>query len=119
MSSKLLVNEYPLVVLPTLAAKIGLNEAIMLQQIQYWISHPKAIQKKGRPWHYDTYGKWQLQFPFWSIMTIRRVAGNLRKMKLVIAEPLSSNKSDQTLWYTIDYEELNKIELTMICAQLS
>ena len=34
--SKLLINEHPLQVLPSLATKIGLNEAIVLQQIHYW-----------------------------------------------------------------------------------
>ncbi len=116
--SKLLVNEYPLIVLPTLAARIGLNEAIMLQQIHYWISSHKAIEKDGRKWHFDKYANWQFQFPFWSIMTIRRIAKSLRDNKLVIAKPLSANKSDQTLWYTVDYEELHKIELSIVCAQV-
>ena len=35
MSSKLLIDEYPLLVLPTLANIIGLNEAIFLQQANY------------------------------------------------------------------------------------
>ena len=117
-SSKLLVNESLLTFQPTLAAKIGLNEAIMLQQIQYWIKHPKAIEKEGRRWHYDTYGSWQIQFPFWSIITIKRISKSLRNMKVVIAKPMSSNKSDQTLWYTIDYDELYKIELNVICVKV-
>lgn len=113
--SRLLVNEYPLLVAPTLAAKIGLNEAIMLQQIHFWINLPKAIQKEGRRWHYDTYDNWAIQFPFWSLSTINRISKSLRDNKLIIAKALSSNKSDQTLWYTVDYEELKKIELTIAC----
>ncbi len=35
--AKLLLNEQPLVVLPELACKIGLNEAIILQQLNYWL----------------------------------------------------------------------------------
>ena len=34
--SKLLLNEQPLLIMPTLASKIGLNESIVLQQIHYW-----------------------------------------------------------------------------------
>lgn len=116
--SKLLVNEYPLIVLPTLAAKIGLNEAIMLQQIHYWINLPKAIEKHGRRWHYDKYENWQLQFPFWSLSTIKRISKRLRELKVVIAKPLGSKSTDQTLWYTIDYKELTKIELTITCAKV-
>ena len=33
----LLISEPPLQVLPSLAVKIGLNEAIVLQQIHYWL----------------------------------------------------------------------------------
>ena len=35
--SRLLIDEPPLQVLPSLAREIGLNEAIMLQQIHYWL----------------------------------------------------------------------------------
>jgi len=116
--SKLLINEYPLVVLPTLAVRIGLNEAIMLQQIQYWISHPKSIEKEGRHWHFDTYGNWLLQFPFWSLRTLTRVAKSLRDQRLVIAKAFRAQFNDQTLWYTIDYEQVSKLELAMTCAQV-
>ena len=37
-SSKLLIDEPPLQVLPSLALKIGLNEAIILQQVHYWLN---------------------------------------------------------------------------------
>lgn len=113
--SKLLVNEYPLIVLPTLAAKIGLNEAIMLQQIHFWISLPKAIEKDGRRWHYDSFDKWCIQFPFWCKRTIKTIVQKLRNKNLIIAKPMSSNSSNRTLWYTVNYDELHKIELTISC----
>lgn len=109
--SKLLVNEHPLIVLPTLAAKIGLKKAIMLQQIHFWITLPKAIEKEGRKWHYDTHASWLIQFPFWSLKTIKRLTISLREDKLIIAKAFNAYKHDQTLWYTIDYDELLKIEL--------
>ena len=52
-----LINEPPLVLLPSLATAIGLNEALMLQQIQYWLSRSdKEID--GRYWIYNTYEAW-------------------------------------------------------------
>ena len=33
----LLINEPPLQVLPSLAAKIGLDNAIFIQQLHYWL----------------------------------------------------------------------------------
>ena len=39
----LLIDDYPLIVLPALAEEIGLNEAIFLQQLNYW-SQPSSIR---------------------------------------------------------------------------
>ncbi len=109
--SKLLIEDSPLQVLPKLAMAIGLNEAIFLQQLHYWINHKNAPRKEGRPWHYESYQKWQEQFPFWNVRTLRRMITNLRKLKLIIAKPLQSRFGNQTLWYTIDYAVLAEHEL--------
>ena len=71
--SSLLIDEHPLVVLPSLAKEIGLNEAIMLQQIHFWISKRKHL-KGGKHWVYNTYDGWADQFPFWS-RSSRKYAG--------------------------------------------
>ncbi|HDE3362621.1 TPA: DnaD domain protein, partial [Staphylococcus aureus] len=39
--NKLLIDDYPIQVLPKLAELIGLNEAIVLQQIHYWLNNSK------------------------------------------------------------------------------
>lgn len=79
--SKLLLNESPLQVLPSLAVKIGLNEAIALQQVYF-----RTRDKKGG-WCYDSYEAWQKEhFPFWSVMTIRRVFKSLITRGLLFAE---------------------------------
>ena len=45
-----LVNEKKMVILyPELATKIGLNEAIMLQHIHFWLQESKH-HKDGRVW---------------------------------------------------------------------
>lgn len=45
-SSSLLINEAPLQVLPSLAVALkNINEAIMLQQIQYWLQNQKMSIK--------------------------------------------------------------------------
>ena len=110
--SNLLINEPPLQVLPTLAAEIGLNEAIVLQQIHYWISNPKVGKEHdGQRWIYNSVREWQdTNFPFWSEATIKRALHNLREMGLVLAENLNASTYDRTLWYTIDYRHLVKLE---------
>ena len=55
--SNLLFDKHPLVVNPSLAALIGLNEAIVLQQVHYWLKHNEEADKnfeEGRYWTYNT-----------------------------------------------------------------
>lgn len=111
MMSKLLIDETPLMVLPKLAAKIGLNEAILLQQIHYWTANPKVgVEHSGRKWIRNTYQQWiDDNFPFWSLNTLRRASDNLRELNLVlVTKTLNKAKYDKTLWYSIDYDELEK-----------
>ena len=44
--SKMIIDDRPLMVLPKLATAIGLNEAIVLQQIHYWLNTFKDASKK-------------------------------------------------------------------------
>ena len=74
--SKLLIHDKPIMILPSLSQKIGLNEAIILQQIHYWLVSSQH-EKEGRKWVYNTYKEWQLQMPFWSESTIKRTIKSL------------------------------------------
>lgn len=106
--SKLLINEPPLQVLPTLAKEIGLNEAIALQQLHYWLNH--GIWHKGSKWIYKPIYKWQQQdFPFWSERTVRNVFNSLKKQNLISVEKLNSNKQVRVNYYSINKSELKKI----------
>lgn len=109
--SKLLINEHPLQVLPGLATAIGLNEAILLQQIHYWLQTSKH-HLDGRRWIYNSVPKWQEQFPFWSESTIRRTLNSLRKQQLIdVTDQYNKMPMDKTLWYTINYEALNRVTI--------
>lgn len=110
--NKLLIHEEPLQVLPSLAEKIGLNEAIMLQQIHYWLRKSKHTHE-GKPWIYNTYQDWGKQFPWWSDRTIKRIVTNLRDKGLIeTTKKYNKINIDQTLWYTIDYDKVDQYELT-------
>ena len=105
--SRLLIDEPPLQVLPSLAREIGLNEAIMLQQIHYWLLK-SGNEFEGAKWFYKTLEEWQTEFPFWSTMTIRRTLGSLEKQKIIKIGNFNKKKFDKTKWYTIDYERVNR-----------
>lgn len=103
--SKLLIDDYPIQVLPKLAEEIGLNEAIILQQIHYWLNTSKH-NHDGKKWIYNSYPEWQKQFPFWSLITIKRTIYSLEKQKLLVVGNYNKAKFDKTKWYTIDYQAL-------------
>lgn len=107
MASKLLIDEEPLQVLPSLAKAIGLNDAIFLQQIHYWLRRSKH-EHDGCKWIYNTYEQWQEQFPFWSLDTMQRIAKRLLEADLIRVERLSKGWSNQN-WYTINYEAVENM----------
>lgn len=104
----LLIQEPPLQVLPSLAKAIGLNEAIVLQQIHYWLQKSSNIEV-GYKWIYNTYNAWQKQFPFWSIPTIRRTITSLEKQGVIVTGNFNKAGFDNTKWYRIDYQKLESM----------
>ncbi|AHK39791.1 TPA: phage protein [Bacillus anthracis] len=109
--SKLLIHEEPLLVLPGLASRIGLNEAIFLQQIYYWLNRSKHFYDE-RNWVYNSVAEWVKQFPFWSENTIRRIVKNLEDEQLLVIGNYNRAKFDKTKWYSINYEKLRLLEST-------
>ena len=107
--SKLLIDDYPIQVLPKLAKEIGLNEAIVLQQIHYWLNK-RAHLKDGKYWTYGSIATWQRdQFFFWSVVTVKRVFASLEKQNLLIVGNYNKAGFDKTKWYSVNYEELERV----------
>ena len=97
----ILYNKRPLIVNPELACLIGLNEAIILQQIHYWLENCKkngSNYHDGHYWVYNTYNQWNEQFPFWKVDTIRRTIKKLEKSGLLITGNYNKLALDKTKW---------------------
>ena len=117
--SKLLLDEQPLLIMKNLATQIGLNEAIVIQQIHYWLEINKKADKnfkEGHYWTFNSYNEWEKQFPFWSKRTIQRAITSLEKSNLIITGNFNKLKIDRTKWYRINYEMLERLE-NMTCGQ--
>ncbi|MBU5486442.1 DnaD domain protein [Clostridium sp. MSJ-11] len=111
--SKLLLDSEPLIILPDLAVKIGLNESIILQQIHYWLEinrKAKINNYDEHVWTFNTIEKWQEQFPFWSERTIKRILKSLKEQDLIITGNYNKKAYDRTLWYTINYKKVEQLE---------
>lgn len=117
-SSRLLLDEQPLQVLPSLAAAIGVNAAILLQQINYWIKHAEKAKdarkhKAGKWWTYNTYAEWREQMPWLSESGIRKLVKELREQGLIATVKHGPKGRDHTLWYTINYDAVNALPATL------
>ncbi|MDN4495121.1 hypothetical protein [Ureibacillus aquaedulcis] len=99
---KRLIDESPLLILPSLATKIGLNEAIILQQIHFWNQISKNI-REGHTWVYKTVEEWHGEFPFWSKSTIERTLKKLEEQQLIVVGVYNPMKADRTKWYRVNY----------------
>lgn len=110
MAKNLLLDEAPLVIQPKLCCIVGLNEAIFLQQLHYWLTK-SSHQHDNRKWVFNTYEQWlKNNFPFWSRNTLRRTITSLEEAGLVIStDKFNKITIDKTKWYTIDYDNLEKI----------
>ena len=103
----LLIQESPLQVLPSLAMQVGLNEAILLQQLHFRSLISKNV-RDGHKWVYKTYEEWKNEeFPFWSVDTIKRAIRRLEDKGYIIAtSSYNRMKMDKTKWYRINYTKL-------------
>lgn len=105
-----LLNKQPIVVDVELATMLGLNEAIVLQQIHYWlgINQKNGTNfKEGRYWTFNSMKKWHDEaFPFLGMDALRRAFKNLEEKGLLITGNFNKKGYDRTKWYTIDYQLL-------------
>jgi len=101
-----------LIINPRLAAKLGLNEAIILQQLHYWLEMPGVgeIDTDGHKWVYNTYDQWHENFPFFSVMTIKRTFLKLEKDSIIVAKH-KARCGRRTKYYRINYEALRRLEI--------
>jgi hypothetical protein len=106
MFSRLLIDESPLMILPGLARIVGLNEAIVLQRIHYWVNPDVNCNYfEGRYWIPGTL--LVREFNYWGFKDVRRIMEILEDKGLLIgsAKPVRF----KTKYYTIDYESLNQL----------
>jgi len=96
----------------TLANILGLKEAIILSQINYWIEINKKNKRnfhEGRYWTYNSIKSWGEEFSLLSTATIKRAIKKLRDMNIIVTGNFNTYQMDRTLWYSINYSELEKI----------
>ena len=98
---ELLINESPLQIIPSLAVQVGLNEAILLQQLHFE-SLISPNLRDGYKWVYKTYAEWENdEFRFWFVDTIKRTIRRLEKNGYIVStSSYNRMKMDKTKWYS-------------------
>ena len=94
-----LLPEPALCVLPSLATAVGLNQAIVLQQVHY------RCRVRAEGWWRAPLAELRDEFPFWSEATIKRVLASLGRDGFLESRQVGT---DRTKHYRIEYAALGK-----------
>ncbi len=86
-----LIPERPLLISPTLAATIGLEETVMLHVISELLLQHPVIVKQERRWIELNEAILLETMPFWSLIDIKRVRQNLREKGLIQVQSVAEN----------------------------
>lgn len=111
-SSTFLTSDPTVKIVPDdLAILIGVDQTMMLCQIDFWVQnhHDDEHCKDGRYWIYETYDDWVEQFPYWGKTKIRDILRKLKEKNLIITGNYNKMSGDNTKWYTVNYDLLDKI----------
>lgn len=88
-------------IVPSLAKEIGLNESIILLQIEYWISISNN-EREGKRWTFQSIREMQNKaFPFWGKSTIHRAIKSLIEKGYLIEKTFNKYRYDKTCWYAL------------------
>ena len=84
------------------AKQYGVDEAIVIQNFQYWIKKNvanKQHENDGRTWTYNTQNALAELFPFWSRRQIQRILKSLMDMRVIMSGEYNKKGYDKTKWY--------------------
>lgn len=90
------------------AIKYGVNEAIFISNLRFWILTNKANKKHfhfNRTWSYNSIKSFSIIFPFWSIQTIRTTINSLIQQNIIMSDNFNTNSLQKTLWYAFVNED--------------
>ncbi|MEX2335151.1 MAG: hypothetical protein WD600_12890, partial [Pseudohongiella sp.] len=91
-----LIPERPLIISPTLAATIGLEEAVLLHVLSELMAHRQCIERKGLSWLLLEQRELLEALPFWAWIDIRRVQKNLQDLGLILVD---ARTDQEDAWY--------------------
>lgn len=95
-----------------LAAKYGIEEAIILENLAFWIKKNGKNGKnfvEGEYWTYNSATAFQELFPYMGIKKIQRSLAKLEDAGVLKSSNFNKLKIDKTKWYTIADSHIKEI----------
>lgn len=88
-----------------LAARYGLDVAVFIQNIYYWVRKNEANQEHfydGRYWAHSSYRGLEKWFePLWSMQQIKRIVSKCREQGLLLVGDYNPDGFTHTNWYSV------------------
>lgn len=86
------------------AKKYGVEAAIIIENLRFWIAKNKANGRHfydGRWWTYNSSKAMAELFPYWSAKQIERIIAKLKEAGVLHVGHYSQNAYDRTNWYSL------------------
>jgi hypothetical protein len=103
------------------AAKYGVNEAIILFHLRYWVVKNATTGEhfhNGKFWLYDSATSLNKLFPFFSVDQCKRLVSSLEKQGAIISGRFNKKAWDRTKWFTLADPPPIVQNCAMHCAKL-
>jgi len=91
-----------------LAKQYGVNAAIVIRHLQFWVIKNKSNEKHlhdGRTWTYCSIQAFTKIFPYWTTRQLRTVLDGLIDSGIILKGQYSPKGYDQTTWYAFQDEK--------------
>lgn len=89
---------------PEVAEQYGVDGAILIQNLRFWLHHNQTNGKhhyEGRYWTYNSHKAFAEQFPYWTTKQVRRIIDNLLKAGAIMVGNFNHATWDRTQWYSL------------------
>lgn len=86
------------------AKKYGVDAAIIISNIRYWMIENRARNHNihdGRVWTYNSATSWAELFPFWSANKIQKTLKKMEKDGVLLVGNYNKMAYDRTKWYSL------------------
>ena len=91
------------------AQKVGVNAAVVYENIRYWVEKNRANNKHnhgGYYWTYNSMRAFGLMFPYLSAAQVKLALNKLKDQKFIGVSNYNKAKFDKTSWYC-DFDPLD------------